>query len=219
MNKNISIRNLFKKDSLLVLTYIFTPGILILAITVFITKSNNIRFEMVSRDPVQIFKGKPYIGILSNMGILLWCATSTIILYSSLICRILKRSPTETNFLFFSGLLSIFLMIDDLFLLHDVIFPKYLMINQKLFYLVYGFSVIAIFIRYYRIMLNTDYVLLMIAFILLGLSAITDVLLAMGLHFKHEYGYEDSFKFLGIIAWFSYFSRTAFKFVKKAVSD
>ena len=216
---NISLKNLFKKDSLLTLVYIFTPGIIILGLGIYLTESNNIHFEMVSRDPIQILNGKPYIGIISNIGILMWCATCTILLYSSLICRIKNRPPRETNFLFFSGLLSIFLMIDDLFLMHDVIFPEYLKIDEKIFYVVYGLSVIAIFLRFYKIMLTTDYVLLMLAFFLLGFSAITDIVLTLGLHLKHEYAFEDSFKFLGIIAWFSYFSRTGFKFVKNAIAN
>lgn len=106
------------------------------------------------------------------------------------------------------------MLIDDLFLIHDVIFPDYLKINEIVFYLFYGLSVIAIFLYYHKIILNTDYILLILSFLLLGLSAITDQVQVFGIKVIHPYIVEDGFKFLGIIAWFAYFSRTSFKFIK-----
>jgi hypothetical protein len=110
------------------------------------------------------------------------------------------------------------MLVDDLFLMHDVVFPDFLKIDERVFYLFYGLSVIAIFIRYYKIVLDTDYVLLILSFLLLGLSAATDEVRAMGFRMEHPYIIEDSFKFLGILAWFSYFSRTGFKYVRIAIA-
>jgi hypothetical protein len=214
---NISITNLFKKNSLITLALIYIPGLFFLGTVVFVARANGIFFETISRDPVQVLNGKPYVGIISNLGILFWCSASAILFYSALINRIKKRPEKETYFLFFSGLLSILLLIDDFFLMHDVIFPDYLKINEIVFYLFYGLAAIAIFIRYFKIILDTDYVLLILAFILLGLSATTDEIIALGIHIKHPYIVEDSFKFLGILSWFSYFTRTAYKSVKTAI--
>lgn len=211
--KNISVSNLFTRDSLITLAYIFIPGLLFLGTSVFVAKTNGVFFETISRDPLQVLNGKPYVGIISNIGILFWCATCAVLFYSSMISRIKKRPDKETNFLLFSGLLSILMLADDLFMLHDVVFHD----EERLFYLLYGSSVIAIFIRYYKTILATDYVLLIFSFILLGLSATTDEVRAMGFRMEHPYIIEDSFKFLGIIAWFSYFTRTGYRFVKTAI--
>ena len=213
MNK-ISIRNILKKDSIVTLAYIFIPGIIFLAIAVFLAKTNGVFFETISRDPIQILNGKPYMGILSNIGILFWSATAAILFYSSLISKLKNKPGQETNFLFFSGLLSVLMLVDDLFMMHDVVFHD----EESFFYLFYGLSVILIFIRYYKLMLDTDYVLLILSFILLGLSAATDEVRALGFHIEHPYIVEDSFKFLGIIAWFSYYTRTAYRFVKTAIT-
>jgi hypothetical protein len=216
--KNISVSNIFKKDSLATLAYIFVPGLIFLGTAVFIAKSNGIFFETISRDPLQILNGKPYVGIISNIGILFWCSTCAVLLYSCLISRIKKGPENITNFLFFSALLSVLMLVDDLFLMHDVVFPDFLKIDERVFYLFYGLSVIAIFIRYYKIVMNTDYILLILSFLFLGLSAATDEVRAMGFRMEHPYIIEDSFKFLGILAWFSYFSRTGFKYVRIAIA-
>jgi len=215
---NISVSSIFKKDSLITLAYIFIPGLVFLGMAVLIAKSNGIFFETISRDPLQVLNGKPYVGIISNIGILFWCSTCAVLFYSCLISRIKNGPESETYFLFFSALLSILMLVDDLFLMHDVVFPEFLKIDERVFYLFYGLSVIAIFIRYYKIVLNTDYVLLILAFIFLGLSATTDEVRAMGFRMEHPYIIEDSFKFLGILAWFSYFARTGYKFVRIAIA-
>jgi hypothetical protein len=215
---NISVSNIFKKSSLITLSMIFIPGLIFLGAAVFLAKANGVFFETISRDPIQVLNGKPYVGILSNIGILFWCSTCAVLFYSALINRIKKMPGNETYFLIFSGFLSILMLIDDFFLMHDVIFPEYLKIDEKVFYIFYGLSVVAIFVRYYKIILDTDYVLLILSFVLLGLSATTDEIIAMGVHINHPFIVEDSFKFLGILSWFSYFTRTAYKFVKTDIA-
>jgi hypothetical protein len=175
------------------------PGILFLAIMVLAAKKTGVYFETLSRDPIQILN-----------------ASAAILFFSSKISSLQKRPEKETFFLFFSGLLTLLMLIDDLFLMHDVIFPDYVKINEMVFYFFYGLSVIAIFLYYFKIILNTDYVLLIMSFLLLGLSAGTDEILTFGIKVIHPYIFEDGLKFLGIIAWFAYFSRTSYKFIKPA---
>jgi hypothetical protein len=214
---NISLSNLFKKKSLITLALIYIPGLSFLGAVVIAAKINGIHFETLSRDPVQVLSGKPYVGIISNLGILFWCSACAVLFYSALVTHTKKGPAKEVYFLFFSGLLSLLLLLDDFFLMHDVIFPDYLKINELVFYLFYGLSAIIIFLRYYKIVLDSDYVLLALAFVLLGLSAFTDEIVAFGININHPYIVEDSFKFLGILSWFSYFTRTAYKFVKAAL--
>jgi hypothetical protein len=215
--ENISVGNLFRKDSMLTIAAIFLPGILFLAILFWLTRINNMTFEIVSRDPVQTLNGQPYIGILSNIGIILWCATAAILIYSSKILTLQKGPAKETSFLFFGGLLTILLLADDLFLIHDVIFPEYLKIDEKLFYLIYGASVIALFAYYYKVMLKTDYILFILAFCSFGSSALTDIIDALGFDVSQLYLFEDGLKFLGIIAWFAYFTRTSYKYTRQQI--
>ena len=85
---------------------IFIPGILFIAIMFWLTKKNNIQFEVFSRDPIQTLNGKPYVGILSNLGVIFWCATAAVLFFASKISALQKRPARETWFLFSGGLIN-----------------------------------------------------------------------------------------------------------------
>ena len=220
--ENISLRNLFRKNSILTLAAIFIPGILFLAILFLLARRNDILFEILSRDPIQTLNGKPYIGIISNIGIIFWCLTSAILLYSARILSLLKGPRKKTSFLLITGLLTLLMLSDDLFLIHDVVFPEYLNMDEKVIIVFYGLLFIAIFAYYREIILKTDYILLILAFSSLGSSVVTDIIDALGIDVAQLYLIEDGLKFMGIIAWFAYFTRTSYSFIRgslKSVSE
>lgn len=195
---------------------IFLPTIAFLASVFAIGKSNDITFGYFSRDAIQTLWHEPnavvefYIGFLSNFGIMFWCFSVAILLISSKIAKDLGRPKPIYKFLFFSGLLTLFMLIDDLFLLHDVIIPYYLEISEKIFYIFYGSSVLALLFFFRDTILKSDYILLLLAFAFMASSVITDVLLTLGLNISDIYLVEDGFKFMGIISWFVYFTRTSY---------
>lgn len=212
----LTLKTIFRKDSLLLLLKIFLPTVVFLALVFTIGKINNITFGYFSRDAIQTLWHEPnaevefYIGFLSNIGIMFWCFTASILMISSKIIRDQGRPRNVYQFLFFSGLLTLFMLVDDLFLLHDVIIPYYLEISEKFFYLFYGSSVLAIMYLFRTEILKSDYILLLLAFAFMASSVITDVLLTLGLAISDIYLFEDGFKFMGIISWFVYFTRTAY---------
>lgn len=218
--KYLTFGTIFKKDSLLLLLKTFIPTMAFLASVFAIGKKNDITFGYFSRDAIQTLWHEPnaevefYIGFLSNIGIMFWCFTAAILLFSSKIARDFGRPSALFRFLFYSGLLTLFMLIDDLFLLHDVIIPYYLEISEKIFYLFYGSSVLALLYFFRKIILNSDYVLLLLAFAFMAGSVITDVLITLGLNINDVYLVEDGFKFMGIISWFVYFTRTSYINIK-----
>lgn len=212
--ENLSFRNLFKKNSILTMAVIFIPGILFIAIMFWLTKKNDIQFEVFSRDPVQTLNGKPYVGILSNLGVIFWCATTAVLFFASKISALQKRPARETWFLLSGGLITLLMLADDLFLIHDVVFPEYLNTDEKVFFIFYGLSAIALVVYFREIVLTTDYILLILAFCSFGSSALTDIIDALGIDITQLYVFEDGLKFLGIIAWFAYFTRTSYKIIR-----
>lgn len=217
---HLAFGTIFNKDSLLFLLKIFIPTVVFLALLFFIGKINDISFSYFSRDAIQTLWHEPnasvefYIGFLSNIGITFWCFTAAILFFSSKITRILDKPKTISQFFFFSGLLTLFMLIDDLFMLHDVIMPYYLNISEKLFYLFYGSSVIALLFFFRGFILKTDYILFLLAFGFMASSVITDILAAFGINISEIYLFEDGFKFMGIISWFVYFSRTCYMSIR-----
>lgn len=190
---------------------IFIPAVLFLTITAGLALYNDVHFSFLTRDPITLLEGKPYIGLISNTGIIFWCATSAILLFSSKISAIQKKPKNQTLFLFFSGLLTTFLLMDDLFMMHDVVFPEYVKMGDGAFYSFYDLFLVALLVFYRKIILNTDYILLILALAFFGGSALIDSVIVVRSKFNYPYSFEDSFKFLGIIAWFAYFTKTSFK--------
>lgn len=219
---NLTIKTIFRKDSAATLAKIFLPTLAFLALVSTIAKRNDISFGYLSRDAIQTLWHEPnaevsfYIGFLSNFGIIFWCFTAAILFISSKISKDLGKPKAQSRFLFFSGLLTLFMLIDDLFLLHDVIIPYYLYISEKFFYLFYGSSVLALLYLFRATILQTDYLLFLLAFAFMAGSVITDVLITLGIEISDTYLFEDGLKFMGIISWFVYFTKTSYAIIRPA---
>ncbi len=102
-----------------------------------------------------------------------------------------------------SGLLSSVLVIDDMFMLHDVVFPDYLGVNQLLIYLVYILMLLVYLFAYRRRLMNNDYPILFVALVCFSLSVLADVFAPRDFRFRVLF--EDGFKLAGICCWTIYF--------------
>jgi len=210
----ITLKNVFRKDSLLTMVKIYIPGVIFLIAMAMFSLMNDFHFSYLSRDPVQIMDAKPYIGLVSNIGILIWCSTAAILFYSSKLSSMAGKPKIQTNFLVYAGFITLMMLIDDQFLLHDMIFPEYLHVDENVFFVFYGLSVIALVYFFWKFLLQTDYVLLILAFGFLGASAVSDYLIVIGFTNSYSQVIEDMLKFFGIVSWFSYFLRTAYFITK-----
>lgn len=213
---HLTFKNVFKKESILLLLKIFIPPIILLWLTFTIGKMNGVSFGYLSRDAIQTLWHEPgaevefYIGFLSNMGVIFWCFTAAILFFSSKLAKDFGKPKKVIQFFFFSGLLTVFFMVDDLFLMHDVIVPYFFHVSEKFLYLFYGLYVIGLFYWFKDIIKESDYLLYLLAFASMASSVITDVILTLGFTIKETYLFEDGFKFIGIISWFTYFARTSY---------
>lgn len=210
----ITFQTLFKKESLTTLLKVFVPGIMILAIGAICHIIFNIPFSIYSRDPIQVLEGKPYVGIISNIGILLWSASASILFFSAILGTTLNIPKRLIGFLVYGGVLTSLMLVDDLFLFHDVIFPEYLNISQSLFFISYGIILIIYLFLYKLELLSTDYIFLLAAFGLFAASVAVDEFVEHVVELPAEYLIEDGFKLLGIISWFAFFTRTCYALVK-----
>ena len=98
---------------LLSATYIVLFGLLF-TITM-ISGYYNIPISSFTRDPTVVLGGPSYIGFISNIGILFWAFTAAICLFSSVIHKQGNNQATS-QFLLYSGLLTLWLLLDDLLL-------------------------------------------------------------------------------------------------------
>lgn len=182
------------------LLYVFAA--LLVLVLVAIGLVANIPFGVFTQDPMALAKGKFYFGLLSNVGILFWCAAATLCFFVSTFVQGSDRQPSRRFFLM-SGLFTLILLLDDLFLLHETVLPWLLGIRQRYVLLVYLALTLLYLARYWKTIRRHYPIIMAVALALFGLSLLEDVL-ALAPERWH-YLLEDGAKLFGIITWFNYF--------------
>jgi hypothetical protein len=183
-----------------------------------VSRAQNISLSQFTRDPAAIMGVHPFTGVLSNLGILLWCASASVCLFSSLVLLNQKKRGKNTLFFLFAGCLTFILLLDDLFLLHEVIAPA-LYIPEKFVFASYVSLVLLMLTKFRTVMIRSKWVILVAAFFFFGASVFLDLLpVPQTANFFFEDGWkllvEDSLKLLGIVCWFGYFSELCFQVIK-----
>lgn len=155
-----------------------------------------IPFEKMTGDPAYHRGYHPLTGFLSYIGILLWCTTSAVTLFTASVLYRREGNTVACVYLTYAGVLTGILMVDDLFMLHDFLIghlPMY-----TLYVLLTGYF----FYKYFHRIRQDTFLLLLAAVGCLAVSVAMDMILPNeGL----EYFLEDGFKFLGILSWALFF--------------
>lgn len=157
------------------------------------------------RDPATVKNFHPFVGVMSAIGVLLWCAAGVCTLFAS---RLLASEPDMTlrRFLFWSGVISLGLMFDDRFLVHEQLFHDFFGIGEHPVVLTYALLVALYLFRFRTLILTkTPYVWLACAFFFFSISVSLDVVLDQ----RGGEVLEDVLKFFGIVFWFGYFWSTS----------
>lgn len=222
------IKNLFRT-----LWVVYVPVLLLLVLIIMLRIFYKIPIGYFTRDPGDILRMRQiskfpffkegivdlpfYLGGLSYLGFLLWCATVAICFFSYVIFRKSGKQTSDPLFFFSAGLITTLLLTDDLFRFHEIVFPVYLHLSEYTLYGTYVVLVAFLLVRYRFTILNTDYVLLLFALGCLGLSVITDMISDTFKNIPGEQIFEDGAKFVGIFSWFVYFARTCFQHIVHAI--
>lgn len=156
-----------------------------------------------TRDPATTVGFPIYTGFISQLGIFCWAASAAVCLFSAKVISKDQNNIEIRLFFIFSGLLTLFLGLDDAFLFHEEIFPFHFGIPEKVIYAGYIGLVLFYLIRFYPTILKTEYILLIIALSFFGFSVGLDVVIPKG----NSFLLEDSAKLIGIVSWLTYFFR------------
>jgi len=186
------------------------PSLTLYLAILYISNLYNIKLTLVVRDLAQTCGYPIGVGMISNIGILLWGATASICLFTTFSENINRES---SKLLLLGGLLSGILCIDDFFLLHD----RY--IGPDFLNLTYLAITIFLLLRFRTILKKIGIYNLVISILFLGLSIFFDGVIQQ--IFEQEYDLtqliEEMFKFLGITCWLNFWikaSSYALKFNK-----
>lgn len=167
----------------------------------------------LTRDVFVVAKVPSYTGIISNLGVLIWCYSFSIAFFSYKILNNQQGLPKlVVDFFLFSSGISLVLMLDDFFMLHEGFFPYRLNISENVVYLFYVLAFIVYLTRFRSIVFDLKYVVFFGAFVaFMVLSIGIDFL---PLEIDYEAGQanniyfllEDGCKLLAIASWCIYLS-------------
>ena len=197
----IEQNNMIKFPSKLFYISILPSSILYLAI-LYISDLNDIKLSLVVRDLAQTCGYPIGVGMISNIGILLWGAAASICLFTTFSGKI---NSDISKLLLLGGAFSGLLCVDDFFLLHDrYIGPDFL----NLTYLAIS---ILILVRFKKILKKIGLFNLVISILFLGLSIFFDGVIQQIFNQSYELTQliEEGFKFLGIACWLNFWCKAS----------
>jgi hypothetical protein len=186
----------------LVMLYAFTTAIL--TIVIFLGIEHGIELDHFTQDPSTIMNAPFYLGFFSYIGILFWAGTATLCFFSRYLLGDSENNDSVRKFLLASGLLTLLMMTDDLFLLHEDVFPNYLGIQEGIVYIIYMNAIIYYIYAFRNQLLNSEYLVLGTAFGLIGISQFAAVL---PMPIPEDSFLEDAIKLFGVMSWFIYYTR------------
>ena len=157
------------------LTQVVLPPLLLIILTSLLSVFTNTPVGNFTRDPAYLADIHPFFGFLSNIGILFWCSATVICLMGWRLLSAENRDQKQANFFLFSALFTGFLLFDDLFLFHEMIFPGYLGIGEKITVSCYGILLVGGLYYFKPVILNTPYLYLILALTFFALSVGVDI--------------------------------------------
>jgi hypothetical protein len=180
---------------------ILPSAILYLSI-LYISNLYKIKLNLVVRDLAQTCGYPIGVGMISNIGILLWGAAASICLFTTFSGCINKES---SKLLLLGGIFSGLLCIDDFFLLHDrYIGPDFLNVT-------YLSISIFLLVRFQKILKSIGLFNLIISILFLGLSIFFDGVIQQVFNQSYELTQlvEEGFKFIGITCWLNFWCKAS----------
>tara|TARA_B100001142_G_scaffold169279_1_gene168902 strand:- start:175 stop:819 length:645 start_codon:yes stop_codon:yes gene_type:complete len=203
------------KNILRALSVAALPGLVIYALAISLSAMAGIKGILVIRDLAQTCDSPLGVGLISNLGYLLWIATAAIALFSAYATPTYSQHKLK-DLLLCGGWFSFILCIDDMFLLHD----RY--IGQTFLYVVYAIFAFLIVFKFRDQLLKNGGEIFILAATLLAFSVLTDkfqrdIADIMPIKYETIQLFEEGVKFLGITTWLYFWWSASSKFIRKAV--
>lgn len=174
------------------------PATVLYSVALLWSDAEGIRAKLVLRDLAQSCDAPLGQGFLSSVGYLLWMAAAAIALFAA-VTRQIQGPAAYRQFAYCGGGFSLWLCLDDMFLVHD----RYL--GEAFLYVTYAFFTGLLLFKFRGPLQRFAGDTFLLAVTLLGASVITDALQGV-FPFSYEtvQVLEEGFKFLGIAGWLAF---------------
>lgn len=173
-----------------------------IALVAMVSAWKNIPLRNLTADPVAILNARFYFGFLSQLGIFMWAAMIAICFLMARVLPLHAKNYPIRRFFLWSGLFILLLSLDDVFLLHESVFPAYLGMPEVVTYTLYAGLAAAYLWHFRKVILRSDYTFLALCLTSFGLSLGLDILPSP---YIVAHLFEEGLKFIGLVAWLAYF--------------
>ena len=191
-------------------------GLLLFAV-IYLGGIYKIPFEYFGKNPDSLFEIPIYAGLLQKIRVILWTASMSVCFFAYIVISIYSSTDRNAKYILSFGILTTLFLIDDYFQIHSAV-RLIFHIQNTMVYLVYAFYTLYVLYRFKRIVLKSEYKILFLAFLLLGLAAIIDLLSdAKIIVFGRGDELEASFKIFGVVTWTIYFVKYCYDSLKVIV--
>ncbi len=206
------------RNSVILNYKLLTTAFIILGLFLFTVLIIALKFGVepsdITRDYSGVYHHEPWVGLISYLGIFIWCAALAVCGFSWRILSRVERKKEYSVFFFWSGLITLILTLDDQFMLHEIVLPEYAGISEIFFYLFYLIIMTLYSFKFLTILLNQNVALIFLTYLFFAVS-ITFDLFFEGVPFDTYI--EDSVKFTGITLWAIYFIKSAYEQLQSVI--
>lgn len=178
--------------------------VLCLAIIGFVLQSasSRVTWELLLRDPAATFRGSPFSGLLSHVGVITMMSIGCICLFTATLVTHHK------SVLICASLFAFAFGLDDLVMAHETVLPEALGVPEVAVFSAYGVTVLVLIAMQRKFYGRPETVLLALSPIFFGLSAILDQVPLASMSVDLEMVLEDFAKLMGIACWGGYWIAT-----------
>lgn len=199
-----------RKTPLWVFVVLFLSAASVMGVAVLASLHLDMSVGKLTRDFATLADVHPLTGGVSHLGILLCCGAAAVCLFGAALTY-QRQLAGPFLFLLASGLLSLFLCLDDLYQFHDDLAERYLGVSELAVYAFYGLGGVIYLFAFRRRIVDTDYPLLLTAFAFFAVMVSGDLISLdlLGMRWTVLVMLEDGAKFFGIVFWCGYYVRTS----------
>lgn len=184
-----------------------------LLILMIVMAQDSLGHRELFNDPADTLGFHPLVGLISMLGLFGWAAAAGICFLTYAVVRF-RETARMRRFWLAAGLLTVLLLLDDAFMLHEEILPFGLGIRERYVKLGYLAVAAAFGLGFLSILAGNNLRLLVAAGSFFALSVLCDtpfLMQPLGL-WENDlviYLIEDGAKFIGISLWMAYLAKTA----------
>jgi hypothetical protein len=174
---------------------------------------------LYTRDPAAIHQANPLLGAVSNLGIVLWAAAATVALFTSRQLARIEEARRTSTFLQAAGVLSCWLLLDDLYMLHERVLPDWFGVPQPLVFALYAVVILVLVARFRSVLRTADSRPLALALGFFAVSAAIDQGPAAWHRWDALVLVEDGAKLFGLVGWLAYFGAVSAQALRRYVTS